>query len=154
MKFQTPYERIPFKGLVCGKSMTKQSFKDECDIHTIIDRFKETGQVPQAAVEGQYGDFSGVQDYHEAMLMVTKAQTMFEALPADVRDEFKNDPGRFVEFVENASNEDLVKRGLAVAPEPTGEHLSPEGTPAPAEAASATPEPAEGATGGPGEGAG
>ena len=149
--YQTPLNRREFPGLVCGKGMTKQSFKDECDIHTIIERFKETGQVPASAVEGHHGDFTEVTDYHGAMLMVRKAQEMFEALPAGVRDRFQNDPGSFVSFVEDPDNaEALVEMGLAVAVEPTGEQLGAEGPPAPTGAGNAASGLAEGSEGDPG----
>ena len=148
-RYQTPLVRLADPVLVCGKSMTKQAFKDECDVHTIIDRFKETGQIPQAAIEGQYGDFTGVEDYHSAMTLVRQAQEMFEALPAEVRDRFKNDPGAFVEFVEDPENgQALVDMGLAVSLRPAGEHLGSEGPPA-GSGEDAPVEPAEGAGGAP-----
>ena len=41
------------------------------------------------------------------------AQDMFESLPADIRTKFGNDPGRFLDFVEDPQNEEeLIELGL------------------------------------------
>ena len=40
---------------------------------------------------------------------------LFAAMPAEVRDRFQNDPGRFLEFANDASNyEEALKMGLAI----------------------------------------
>uniref|UniRef100_UPI004048CFD7 hypothetical protein n=3 Tax=Bacteria TaxID=2 RepID=UPI004048CFD7 len=36
-------------------SRAKQSFKEECDINTIVKRFSVTGQVPVSPLQPQYG---------------------------------------------------------------------------------------------------
>ena len=46
---------------------------------------------------------------------VIRAAEAFAAMPADVRDRFQNDPGRFLEFANDASNYDeALKMGLAI----------------------------------------
>ena len=43
------------------------------------------------------------------------AEEAFNAMPAEVRDRFQNDPGRFLEFANDASNYDeALKMGLAI----------------------------------------
>lgn len=104
-------------GLDCSgdKGFTKQSFKDECDINTIVKRFG-LGVVP--VPEGTYAwtnaDFSGVTDFRTALEMVVMAEDSFMTLPVGVRNRFDNDPGKFVEFASDPKNgEELVALGLA-----------------------------------------
>jgi len=90
-------------------SLTKQSFRDECDINTILKRFNVTGQLPVGSVQPQYGDFSGVTDYQSALNAVMAAQDSFLALPAKLRARFDNDPALFVEFASDEANKDEMK---------------------------------------------
>lgn len=109
-------------GLQCDDlSLAQQHFKEECDINTIMERFGQTGQLPDVRMP-QYGDFTGVQDYHSAMNAVVEAQESFMALPAHVRARFDNDPGQFVDFclAEDTPEHraEAVRLGL-VSPSPT-----------------------------------
>jgi len=90
-------------------SRTQQSFRDECDINTILERFNVTGQLPVGSVQPQYGDFSGVTDYQSALNAVMAAQDSFLQLPAKVRAKFDNDPALFVEFASDEANRDEMK---------------------------------------------
>lgn len=90
-------------------SRTKQSFRDECDINTILRQFNVTGQLPVGSVQPQYGDFSGITDYQSALNAVMAAQDSFLQLPAKVRAKFDNDPALFVEFASNEANRDEMK---------------------------------------------
>lgn len=92
---------------------THQSFKDECDINTIVRRFGLTGDLPNDLAVPQYGDFTGIGDYQSALNAVMKAEADFLALPADLRARFENDPQRLMDFVHDAGNrEEAVKLGL------------------------------------------
>uniref|UniRef100_UPI0040479206 hypothetical protein n=1 Tax=Pseudomonadota TaxID=1224 RepID=UPI0040479206 len=96
-------------------SRTKQSFKEECDINTILKRFNVTGQLPVSPLQPQYGDFSGVFDYQTALNAVIVAQESFNALPATVRNRFANDPAAFVDFCSDESNrEEMIRLGLVI----------------------------------------
>ena len=96
-------------------SRTKQSFKEECDINTILKRFNITGQVPVGPLQPQYGDFSGVIDYQTALNAVIAAQDSFNALPATLRNRFANDPAAFVDFCSDESNrEEMIRLGLVI----------------------------------------
>ena len=90
-------------------SLTKQSFRDECDINNILRKFNVTGQLPVGSVQPQYGDFSGITDYQSALNAVMAAQDSFLALPAKVRAKFDNDPALFVEFASDEANKDEMK---------------------------------------------
>jgi len=99
-------------------SLTKQSFKDECDINIIMKRFRKVQGADflnryQGYLDGQFGDFSGVQDYRTAIEQIQQARGVFDALPSKVRSRFENDPAQFLDFVHNPANRDeLVAMGL------------------------------------------
>jgi len=98
---------------------THQSFKDECDINRIMAKHRKTGILRQTLERPQYGDFSNLPDYQEAMNTVIQADTMFAELTSDVRERFSNDPQKFIEFCENPDNQDeAIRLGIAAQPEP------------------------------------
>lgn len=100
-------------------SLTKQSFKDECDLNLIMKRFKNQNGEEflnryRGYLQGDYGDFSDVVDYRTALDRVKRANEAFDGLPAEVRRKFENDPGVFIEFATNPANHDeMVSLGLA-----------------------------------------
>jgi phage internal scaffolding protein len=92
-------------GLACEEpSLAQQHYKEECDINTILERFNITGLLPESPLSPRYGDFSGIGDYHTALNRVIAAQDEFEALPAQIRARFENDPSKLIEFLENENN--------------------------------------------------
>lgn len=115
-KFQTRYDFQRRPGVqFTGKSRTKQSFKDECDVNNILKKYKESGIPPREMGPGAFGDFSNVTDFQSALNAVAEAQETFASLPAHVRDFFGNDAVRFVSFSEDPKNVDkMVELGLAI----------------------------------------
>lgn len=105
-------ERMPT--IISGKSITKQAFKEECNINNIMAKFQKTGIITHVQNHSpQYGDFTGG-DYTEAMNVITKANSMFQELPSSIRKEFENDPAKFLDFVSDEKNiERMVELGLA-----------------------------------------
>lgn len=101
-------------GLDCGTvSMTKQSFAEECDINTIVKRFRLTGEMPTDVRMPEFGDYKDVKDFHTAMNAVALANEAFDAMPAEVRAKFQNDPAKFVDFcLDDANYEEAKKLGL------------------------------------------
>lgn len=99
-----------------GESLTHQEFKEECDINTIINRFGigVNPIVPQEWVTDV--DISeAATDYQSAMNQLLAAQAQFMSLPASIRSEFQNDPGKFVAFASDPENlPKMVELGLAV----------------------------------------
>lgn len=104
-------------GLRCeDESLAKQSFGNEVDINTIVDRFGLSGELPIGIRMPSYGDFTGIADFHSAVNAVALAHESFDAMPAKVRARFKNDPAEFLEFVADANN--IVEaRKLGLVPE-------------------------------------
>jgi len=94
--------------------MTKQSFKDECDINSIVKKALRNGLLPDGNVNPIYGDFSDVKEYQEGLNIVLRAESQFNSLPAHVRSKFENDPAKFLEFATDPSNKaEMVSLGLA-----------------------------------------
>lgn len=107
-------------GVVCGESLTHQSFKDECDINTIVKRFGITGTVPQGVRVPEYKDFDEIVDYKTAMDAVLETERHFMTLPAAVRARFGNDPQELLEFMSQrtpAHIEEAQRLGLIPKPE-------------------------------------
>lgn len=103
-------------------SLTKQSFKQECDLNTIMKKYLTTGTIPQGTSMARYGDFSEAEDFYEAQLVILQAESQFSALPSSVRERFKNNPALLLEFIENKDNlAEAQKLGLLKkeAPAPT-----------------------------------
>jgi phage internal scaffolding protein len=93
-------------GLVCEEpTRAQQHHKDECDINVILERFGKTGQVPVNAISGQYGDFSGVHDYHTALNAIIASESEFASLPAQIRARFDNEPNKLIEFLNDENNQ-------------------------------------------------
>lgn len=100
-------------------SMTQQHLKEECDVNSILEKYRRTGYIghinPRA---GQSGDFSNLQDFKQNLDMVKSAYSMFENLPAHVRKRFANDPANLIDFINDSQNTDeAIKLGLAIKPE-------------------------------------
>jgi phage internal scaffolding protein len=121
-------------GLACEEpSLAQQHFKDECDINNILRQFNITGLLPESPLSPRYGDFTGIGDYHTALNRVIAAQDEFEALPAQIRARFNNDPAELIEFLEDDKNRPeaeilgLVEKGAAEvveAPKTTPEKVA------------------------------
>lgn len=100
-----------------GPGRTKQAFREECNINTIMAKYQRTGLIEAVnKIQPQYADVAGV-DFHFCMDQLVKAQEMFLELPSSVRKRFHNDPGEFLSFVGDPANRDeAVKLGLIVEP--------------------------------------
>lgn len=123
--------RIPFaydsdsvgkdNSLVCPEeSLTRQEFKEESDINTIISRFG-IGEHPVEA--GSWTTnidiVEATTDFQSAMNQLNQAQAEFMSLPARIRSQFDNDPALFVDFMSDPANQDeWIRMGLAVDTRP------------------------------------
>lgn len=76
----------------------KQSFKEECDINTLVKRFGLTGHIPKDVRMPVHADFSNITDYQSLLNVKRAADEAFMAMPAEIRDRFANDPARLVRF--------------------------------------------------------
>ena len=117
--FRTAYserQRVGFE--TTGESKTQQHFAKEADIKTIIKKHDRTGIISHVARGvAQYGDYTEVNEFREALDMVNSANASFMELPSEVRAYFSNDAGEFFEFATDPKNVDkMVDLGLAAAP--------------------------------------
>lgn len=106
-------------GLVFAESLTRQEFRDECNINLILSRYDESPPRPwqgRAPPVLRYGDFAESPDFLGAQLLVKQAEEQFMSLPAAVRERFSHSPARFLEFVNDRANlEEARKLGLLKA---------------------------------------
>lgn len=93
--------------LVCGKSRTKQSFKADCDINTILKRFDKTGVLTHVnRRQPIYIDASEMHSYRDALNQVIQVESHFAELPSDIRAEFDNDPAVYLDWVVSSTPEE------------------------------------------------
>ena len=110
---------VPRVSIDCSlDGMTKQSFKDSCNINTIVEKARKTGLVSHLNSKTPvYQDCSVVPDYQTALGIVLQAQDAFAQLSASVRERFANDPSRMIDFLSDVRNNDeAVKLGLIEKP--------------------------------------
>lgn len=123
-------------------SLTKQSFRDDCNINVIMARFTKTGVVNHInPLSPLHEDFSGAVSYQEALHQVMAGDAAFMSLPSKLRSRFHNNPAEYLDFVADPSNTDeMVSLGLAIARPPVESSDVLGGTTTPVSAASAAPE--------------
>lgn len=115
-----------------GPSLAHQSFLDECDINRIVRQWDQTGLFSSRPDrEPVYFDASEVPDFQSSLNQVIAAQAAFDALPAQVRKRFSNNPAEFVAFAADPANgEEMVRLGLAVERAPEVPPVDPSVLPA------------------------
>ena len=119
MKFNTLYSP-PAKASSPhgGVSMTDGAALKDCDINTIIKRYN-AGDRSAVRDSAYFGDVSEVGDFANALATVQKARKDFEAVPAEIRAMFGNDPSVMIEWLKDSANdEEAVKLGLKVRTTP------------------------------------
>ncbi len=107
---------------------TEQCHRDECDINKIIAKYDRTGVLNHVnEFEARYEDLTGL-DYQTMLNTVANAQSMFEGLPSEIRNQFANDPAKFISFMDDENNnEQMYEMGLKTRPvsEPIGSESDP-----------------------------
>lgn len=90
------------------ESKTKQSFKDQCNINKIVDRFQRTGVLP--ATQNALPRFMDVPqtDLLSALNLVREAESLFYQVPAQIRKKVNNNPVEFLQFIQNPDNMDTL----------------------------------------------
>lgn len=126
-----------------GESRTKQSFAKEANINNIMKRYNKTGFYTDPAIaptrKPMFGDFSGQVDFQSVQQRISTAYQEFEKLPSDIRAQFDNDPGLFLDTFNDPQHLELMRElGLKEKAElhqpPKGENTPnppPEEPPAP-----------------------
>lgn len=116
--FYRPHQRViaPHS----DEMMTKQSFKAECDINTILRQYSKTGVITHVQnARPSYTDLPDSLDYQQSMNTLIVADQAFAGLPASVRARFGNDPAAFLQALSDPDQRDyLTEVGVFRAPEP------------------------------------
>jgi len=102
-------------------SKTQQQFRDDVNLNTIVKRFGITdGAIPPGATDPRYfGDFSDAVDFRDSLDKTKEAIDRFNALPAEIRRQFDNNPIYLHDWIMNEGNaEEAVKLGLLKKREP------------------------------------
>jgi phage internal scaffolding protein len=96
---------------------TEQCHRDECDITKIIAKYDRTGVLNHVnEFEARYEDLTGL-DYQTMLNTVANANSMFEGLPSEIRNQFANDPANFISFMDDQNNnEQMYEMGLKQRP--------------------------------------
>lgn len=128
--------------------ITKQEFRDDCDVNKIIARCVKSGAPLPGSFAPVFADVTGIGDYRAVVERQRNAELAFMALSADVRSYFDNDPVALIEFLQDPSNRDkAVELGILEKPKPPVVEppvAASAAPPAPAGgAASAAPAPAQ-----------
>lgn len=122
------------------ESETKQSFKDECDINNIVNKFQTTGILPSNILQNpQYGEAPNM-DLKTAIDLTQKLKNDFDNLTPDQRvifdndfeiygqflDEFDRSPESFSELMENESDTLMSHEQNSTSQEDSGAPRAPE----------------------------
>lgn len=96
---------------VPGKSRTKQSFAEACDVNVIVERFEKTNLITHLA-RGvpRFDDVSEMKDFQSALNIVKAAEEYFSTLPAVVRAKFENNVAQFVDFCSRPDAPEVLKQ--------------------------------------------
>ena len=119
LKFKTRFETHPprtYAFETTGDSMTQQQFQSECDVNNILAKYKRTGMLTHIQKhEGNFGDFSSVEDYQTSLGKLMQAKQSFESLPSELRAKFENDPAQLISFLSDEKNDaEAVRLGLKI----------------------------------------
>lgn len=137
--FYSAYERPTGTAITFNKKdgKTLQSFKDECNINTIVNSYMKTGMwgnsLRGATSKPMFGDFTSVPDFVESQNIIAKANEMFDAMPLNIRKRFNYNPEELLAFVNDENNkEEAIKLGIATEkpkPEPEPTPVTPQTPP-------------------------
>lgn len=107
------------KTIHTGVSITRASFRDECNINSIMAKALKGGHVPINPKSALFGDVSNMGTYHEMNMRLQEIQDEFNRnVPAEIRLKFGNDSGRFADWLQNPENKDeAIRLGLLEDPE-------------------------------------
>ncbi len=115
-----------------GETRAKQSMARETDINVIMAGYKQNGLLTHVnRHQGEYGEFTVI-DFHEAMNTIVSAERMFETLPSEIRTRFNNDPGLFLDYVDDPANAAGMREMGLLPPEEPAPDPAPAPVPEPA----------------------
>lgn len=97
-----------------GASLTKQEFKDDCDIRKIMERARKYGVPVTDPNQKVFADISNIGDFQSVIQNGMELRQEFANLVrSDVRRLFDNNPEKIWEFMQDPANEEkCIEYGL------------------------------------------
>lgn len=101
-------------------SLTEQSHTKMCDINNVMNRFKETGQLPYFKEKTPYyTDNTNLPTFEEAHDIIQDAKNAYLNLPLEIRQLTEHDPAKLQKFLSDKQNQSiLLKHGLLTMTNP------------------------------------
>lgn len=98
-------------GLFCPEpTLTVQADKESSDINNIVKQFGLTQMLPYGNSVPEYTDFTDApMDFHSAQNFIIEARSEFMKYPAHIRAAFDNDPGVFLQSLEDPTKAQLFQ---------------------------------------------
>jgi phage internal scaffolding protein len=87
-----------------GEGAAQQHFKELCDLNRIMAKFEATRTISHYAKTPPEYTIVPAITLQEAMNTVARANSMFEELPAKIRQRFSNDPTSLATFLDDPNN--------------------------------------------------
>ena len=114
VSYDESYDSSLYATATVDDGLTHQSFRDECDINTILRAWSADGIATVNASQPAYLDLSNVDDYKASIDRLNAANDAFDALPSKLRYHFKNDPALLLDYIHNpaTTKADLAALGL------------------------------------------
>ena len=98
-------------------SMTRQAPAEQQSISEQMKLMIATGFKGVSFKQPRYGDFSGLESYHDAVNRLAQAEDDFLALPATIRSFCDNDPGLFLEYMNDPEHRAYIEQELGLPEE-------------------------------------
>lgn len=97
----------------CVGGRVERHHRNECNINSIMAKYRRTGLLPARVGSGMSGDFTAAVDYHSSLEAIRAAEAGFMSMPSQLRKRFDNDPAKLLDFLANDDNYDeAVALGL------------------------------------------
>jgi len=108
-----------FATIHTGETMTRESFRDECNINSIMAKAQRGINVPINSKSPLFQDVSDIGTFQSMHLRMQEIKDEFlHNVPAEIRLRHGNDPGRFADWLQKPENKDeAIRLGLIVDPE-------------------------------------
>jgi len=105
-----------FKTIHTGETLTRESFRDECNINSIMGKAQRGINVPINKKSPLFQDVSDIGTFQSINLRMQEIQDEFmHKIPAEIRLRHGNDPGRFADWIQKPENKDeAIRLGLIV----------------------------------------
>jgi len=90
-------------------TLTKQSFRDECDVNMIVRKFERTGELPVGPAAATYADVSNTPDFQNQMDRIAHVRSEFDDLEVHQKMAFNNDPEQLLAALDDPNQLGLLR---------------------------------------------